>query len=78
MRVRATKTVELEIHIYEQSYNDPDDGTAAGVYAQVGPPGDQCDWMVGPFRSRTEARTGAVKRLERMGYKVDRPLRRVK
>lgn len=70
MIVNATKTVQYEIRIYEQDHDDPDDGTRAGVYAQVGPPNDQAEFMVGPYKSRMEARTNAVRRLERMGYQV--------
>lgn len=70
MRVRATKTVEYEISVSEQREYDPDDGTGPGFYAWVGTPGDQSDWVVGPCKSRMAARTAAVKRLERMGYKL--------
>lgn len=72
MLVKATKTVTYEISIYEQLEDDPEDGMRKGIYAFVGPPDEQSEFAVGPFKSRMAARTGAVKQLERMGYTVER------
>jgi hypothetical protein len=70
MRVRATKTVECAISVSEQREYDPDDGTGPGFYAWVGPPGDQSDFAVGPFKTAKAARVGACERLRRMGYEL--------
>lgn len=72
MRVRATKSVTYEIRVSEQRERDPEDGTGPGFYAWVGPPDDQSDFAVGPFKTAADARQGAVLRLEQMDYKVTR------
>jgi hypothetical protein len=71
MRVRATKAVVYEIRISRQREHDPDDGTGPGFYAWVGPPDDQSDFAVGPFKTMADARVGACERLRRMGYQVE-------
>lgn len=72
MKVRATKTVVYEISVQHQKEDDPDDGQRAGYWAWVGPPDDQSDFVVGPYKTAADARHGAVIRLEQMDYKVTR------
>lgn len=68
MRVKATKTVDYEIGVQHQERDDLDDGQRAGYWAWVGPPGNQSDFCVGPFKTAKAARVGACERLRRMGY----------